>query len=195
MVLAANSPALATCALRPSGIFGPGADRLLVPSIAERAKNGKLKYMIGTGENLFDWTYVGNVAAAHLLAAQRLAEPGSGAAGEAFFVTNDERHTFWGMLGDLAEGLGYERPSVKLPVWLMLVVAYLAAFFGAVFGVKGDLNPTRVRLASVQRTVNVAKAKRVLGYKPAVSLEQGKELTIAGFQHLHRDAAAGGAQS
>lgn len=188
MVLGSNKGALATCALRPSGIFGPGADRLLVPSIVDRAKKGKLKFMIGTGENLFDWTYVGNVAAAHLLAARALAAPGSGAAGEVFFITNDERHTFWGMLGDLAEGLGYDRPRVRLPVWLMLIVAHLAAFFGALLGTKTDLNPMRVRLASVQRTVDVAKAKRVLGYAPAVSLARGKELTIEGFQHLRREA-------
>lgn len=33
---------LLTCAIRPSGIFGPG-DRLSVPKAVEAAKSGKLK--------------------------------------------------------------------------------------------------------------------------------------------------------
>lgn len=80
LVLAANSASLASCALRPSGIFGDGDDKLLVPSVVSRARAGKMRYIIGPGDNLFDWTYVGNVAAAHLAAASRLT-PGSPVAG------------------------------------------------------------------------------------------------------------------
>jgi plant 3beta-hydroxysteroid-4alpha-carboxylate 3-dehydrogenase len=185
LVLAANSDKLATCALRPSGIFGPGNDRLLVPSVAKRGQTGKIKYIIGSGDNIFDWTYVGNVAAAHLCAAAHL-DIGGAASGQAFFITNDEPTGFWEMLGDISEGLGYARPSVKLPVWLMMVLAYLALLFGALFGVESDLNPMRVRIASVQRTMSCAKAKTLLGYAPLTSMQRGKELTIAGFQHLHK---------
>lgn len=187
LVLAANSPALATCALRPSGIFGPGNDRILMPSIVERGQNGKIKYIVGSGTNLFDWTYVGNVADAHLLGADSLADPNSGAAGQAFFITNDEPSQFWGMLGDLSEGLGYARPHIKLPVWIMMIFAYLAIFFGTLLGFKPDISPTRVRLSSVQRTMRCDKAKRILGYKPEVSMARGKELTIAAFQHLSKN--------
>ncbi len=35
-------------------------------------KNNQTKFQIGSNDNLFDWTYVGNVAHAHLLAADRL---------------------------------------------------------------------------------------------------------------------------
>ena len=66
LVLAANGRGgLATVALRPSGIFGEG-DPLLVPLTVAKAKEGKMKFIIGSGENLMDFTYVGNVAQAHL---------------------------------------------------------------------------------------------------------------------------------
>ena len=44
MVLAANGRGghLATCALRPSAIFGEG-DALLLPTLVKRAKQGKMK--------------------------------------------------------------------------------------------------------------------------------------------------------
>lgn len=73
LVLAANGKdGLLTCALRPSGIFGPG-DRQAISGFHSVIKNGQTKFQIGSNENLFDWTYVGNVAHAHLLAADKLA--------------------------------------------------------------------------------------------------------------------------
>lgn len=71
LVLAANGTELQTCALRPAGIFGEG-DRQLLTGLKQVMKNGQTKFQIGKNENLFDWTYVGNVAHAHLLASDRL---------------------------------------------------------------------------------------------------------------------------
>lgn len=66
VVLSANGQGgLATVALRPSGIFGPG-DPLFVPTLVDKARLGKMKYIIGGGSNVMDFTYVGNVAQAHL---------------------------------------------------------------------------------------------------------------------------------
>lgn len=72
MVLKANGVGgLLTCALRPAGIFGPG-DRQGLPAYKTVIDNGQTKFQIGSNDNLFDFTYVGNVAHAHLLAADRL---------------------------------------------------------------------------------------------------------------------------
>lgn len=67
LVLEANGAngTLATCALRPSGIFGEG-DVTFWPTVVAKARQGKMKYIIGCGDNLVDFTYVGNVAQAHL---------------------------------------------------------------------------------------------------------------------------------
>src|SRR5271168_4973162 len=74
-VLAANRspafPKLLTCAIRPAGIFGEG-DTQALPSMAEIALTSKTNFQLGTNENLFDFTYVGNIAHAHLLAAHAL---------------------------------------------------------------------------------------------------------------------------
>lgn len=66
LVLDANSDSLATVALRPSGIFGEG-DSVMVPTFVRQARAGKMKYIIGPGTNVWDFTYVGNVAQAHVL--------------------------------------------------------------------------------------------------------------------------------
>ena len=84
-VLAANGPSLATVALRPHLIWGPG-DNHLVPRILARARAGRLR-RIGKHNKLIDSTYIDNAADAHLAAADRLL-PGSPVAGKAYFISN-----------------------------------------------------------------------------------------------------------
>ena len=72
MVLAANGQdGLLTCSIRPAGIFGPG-DRQMINGFYGVVKNNQTKFQIGDNSNLADFTYVGNVAHAHLLAVDKL---------------------------------------------------------------------------------------------------------------------------
>lgn len=77
LILASNGvEGLATVALRPSGIFGEW-DRVFVPQLIQKAKEGKMKYIIGSGHNLMEFTYAKNVADAHVLVSplSRSSEP------------------------------------------------------------------------------------------------------------------------
>ncbi|KAH9927051.1 3-beta hydroxysteroid dehydrogenase/isomerase [Amylocystis lapponica] len=72
MVIAANGiGGLYTCAIRPAGIFGPG-DRQVITGMFTAYQRNQAHFQIGDNNNLFDWTYVTNVAYAHLLAADKL---------------------------------------------------------------------------------------------------------------------------
>lgn len=199
IVLAANDARLATCALRPSGIFGEG-DTVMVPTMVRQAKAGKMKYIIGTGRNLWDLTYVGNVAQAHVLAAEKLSV-GSAAAGEAFFITNQEPVPFWSFTGDLLEGLGYDRPSRRLPLGLVLTLAMLFEYvirplLSPIVKLSSDFTVFRVRIVTRQRAFSEDKARRLLGYTPEVGVAEGLRRTVAHFAHLRNGAAAaaGGGQ-
>lgn len=192
IVLAANGARLATCALRPSGIFGEG-DTVMVPTMVRQAKAGKMKYIIGTGRNLWDLTYVGNVAQAHVLAAERL-EVGSPAAGQAFFVTNQEPVPFWRFTGDLLEGLGYERPSKRLPLGLVLAIAMMFEYIirpllSPFVKLSSDFTVFRVRIVTRQRAFCGDKARTLLGYVPRTSVSEGLARTVAHFSHLRKGAA------
>ncbi|KAG6866291.1 hypothetical protein C0991_006387 [Blastosporella zonata] len=75
IVLAANGKdGLLTVAIRPAGIFGPG-DRQVMSGLYAVYENNQTHFQIGDNTNLFDWTYVGNVARAHILAADKLETP------------------------------------------------------------------------------------------------------------------------
>lgn len=65
-VLAANSPALRTVALRPHLIWGLG-DPHLVPRLLAKARAGRLR-IVGTGHNRVDLVHIENAVDAHLLA-------------------------------------------------------------------------------------------------------------------------------
>ena len=60
-------------------------------------------------------------------------------AGRPYFITNADPQPFWGFLGDLLAGLGYARPSIKLPWQLIFVIALIVEF------VVGLLKPFMVR--------------------------------------------------
>mmetsp|Transcript_50054 Transcript_50054/g.128834 ORF Transcript_50054/g.128834 Transcript_50054/m.128834 type:complete len:271 (+) Transcript_50054:117-929(+) len=106
IVLESNgSNGVMTVAIRPHGLFGPH-DPLLVPTLVDTCKSGKMKFIIGNGDNLVDFTYIGNVCQSLELCADKL-QKGSPVCGNAYFITNAEPVKFWDFTGDVLEGLGY----------------------------------------------------------------------------------------
>ncbi|KAL5559587.1 hypothetical protein UlMin_035798 [Ulmus minor] len=184
---------LLTCCIRPSSIFGPG-DKLLVPSLVDAARAGKSKFIIGDGNNVYDFTYVGNVAHAHICAERALASEGTvaeKAAGQAYFITNMEPIKFWEFIALVLEGLGYERPRIKIPAFVMMPIAHVVEWTYKLFGPYGmkvpQLTPSRIRLLSCSRSFNCSKAKERLGYTPIITLEEGLQRTIESYPHLRAE--------
>jgi nucleoside-diphosphate-sugar epimerase len=213
LVLAANGRALATpardgatalstTALRPSGIFGEG-DAVFVPTLARNARAGKMKYVLGSGRNECDFTYVGNVAHAHLLADGVLAGGGARPGGQAvggcaYFVTNNEPRPFWTMMGDMCQGLGFARPRIHLPFLLVFLIAaifeYLVLPLVKALGknVKSDFTVNRILIATTNRTFSSKRAARDLGYAPQIDIKDAiaKTLQWPPFVKLRADAAS-----
>ncbi len=106
MVLAANGPHLATIALRPHLIWGPG-DPHLIPRVLDRARRGRL-VRVGDGRNLVDITYVENAALAHVLAADVLG-PGGRCAGKAYFLSQGEPVCLWSWIDTILAAAGLPR--------------------------------------------------------------------------------------
>jgi sterol-4alpha-carboxylate 3-dehydrogenase (decarboxylating) len=53
--------------------------------MAQAAKRGQWRVMIGSNDNLFDMTYVDNAAYAHILAAEKI-EENNGIAGQVYLI-------------------------------------------------------------------------------------------------------------
>ncbi len=171
-VLAANDASLATTALRPHLIWGPD-DNHLVPRILERGRAGKLRRLRGPARPV-DSVYVDNAADAHLLAADRLATDGA-PAGNAYFVTNEEPLDVFDLV-DRILAAGGIAPVTKS---ISPRVAFLAgALLETVYRALGrDTEPPMTRFVARQLATahwfDPTAARRDLGYRPAVSIDEG----------------------
>eukprot|EP01018_Ginkgo_biloba_P025593 Gb_29102 [translate_table: standard] len=195
MVLQSNGrEGLLTCAIRPSSIFGPG-DKLMVPSLVAAARAGKSKFIIGDGKNMYDFTFVENVAHAHICAEQAL-DAGAGvgkdaASGKAYFITNMDPIKFWDFVSLILRGLGYERPRIHIPVKIVMPIAYMIEWTYQMLAPYGmpvpQLTPSRIRLLSCNRTFSCSRAEKLIGYSPLVPLEEGIKLTLESYSHLRAE--------
>jgi nucleoside-diphosphate-sugar epimerase len=171
-LLAANSSALATIALRPHLLWGP-YDTQLTKSILARGRSGTLA-RIGSRDPLVDFTYVDNAALAHLLAADKLAL-GAPASGKPFFVSQGEPVPLWTFVdrllaaGSLPQVRRTISPRVAYGVGALLELAY------NVLPLKGEPRLTRflVEELCTAHWFNIGAARRELGYTPIVSIEEG----------------------
>ncbi|HEV3143975.1 MAG TPA: NAD-dependent epimerase/dehydratase family protein [Gemmataceae bacterium] len=171
-VLDANGPELATVALRPHLIWGPG-DNHLIPRLLDRARQGKL-IRIGSGKNLADTTYVDNAASAHLLAADRLS-PGGAIAGKAYFISQGEPVNLWDFINRIL-ALGSLPPVARsIPAWLAFHAGSMMELRHWLLRRPGEPNMTRflARQLSTSHWFDISAARRDLGYAPLVSTEEG----------------------
>nr|XP_033802609.1 sterol-4-alpha-carboxylate 3-dehydrogenase, decarboxylating [Geotrypetes seraphini]XP_033802611.1 sterol-4-alpha-carboxylate 3-dehydrogenase, decarboxylating [Geotrypetes seraphini]XP_033802612.1 sterol-4-alpha-carboxylate 3-dehydrogenase, decarboxylating [Geotrypetes seraphini]XP_033802613.1 sterol-4-alpha-carboxylate 3-dehydrogenase, decarboxylating [Geotrypetes seraphini] len=191
-VLGANDPEgnFLTIAIRPHGIFGP-RDPQLVPILVETAKRGKMKFMIGDGKNLVDFTYVQNVVHGHVLAAEHLRKD-SPLCGKAYHITNDEPVPFWNFLSRILVNLNYDAPKYHIPYWLAYFLAFLLSLVVLVLSplikIKPTFTPMRVALAGTFHYYSCEQAKRDMGYRPVVSLDEAVERTVQSYSHLQRSS-------
>ncbi|XP_037367701.1 sterol-4-alpha-carboxylate 3-dehydrogenase, decarboxylating [Talpa occidentalis] len=189
-VLDANDPDrnFLTTAIRPHGIFGP-RDPNLVPVLVEAARNGKMKFMIGNGKNLVDFTFVDNVVHGHILAAEHLSRDSS-LGGKAFHITNDDPIPFWTFLSCILRGLNYEAPKYYIPYWLAYYLAFLLSLLVAVLSPLIRLQPTftpmRVALAGTFHYYSCERAKQAMGYRPLVTMDDAVARTVQSFRHLRK---------
>nr|XP_042714698.1 sterol-4-alpha-carboxylate 3-dehydrogenase, decarboxylating isoform X3 [Chrysemys picta bellii] len=189
-VLNANDPEdnFFTTAIRPHGIFGP-RDLQLVPILIQAAKSGKMKFMIGDGKNLVDFTFVENVVHGHILAAEHLHKD-SPLCGKAFHITNDEPVPFWSFMSRILTGLNYDAPKYQIPYWvayyLALLLSLVLLLLSPLITIKPTFTPMRVALAGTFHYYSCKRAKRDMGYKPVVSLDEAVERTIQSYSHLRR---------
>jgi nucleoside-diphosphate-sugar epimerase len=190
LVLAANDPTLATVALRPHLVWGPG-DKNVVPRIMALARAGKLK-IVGSGRNKVDITHITNVVDAHLLAELALgrfqiSNPKSqmpAAAGRAYFITNGDHVVLWDWINEVLRGTGIPEITRRVP----LPVAYAAGGLCEAVWLLGKKSgePPMTRFVAKELATDhwfdITAARRDLGYDPQVSVAQGTAELIAHYR-------------
>ncbi|OQO07707.1 hypothetical protein B0A48_07404 [Cryoendolithus antarcticus] len=175
---------LKVCVLRPAPIIGP-EDTQVISLIHDLIAKGETEFIIGDGDNLSDWLYISNAALAHCLAAENVLSSAT-AAGDVFFITNQQPVYFWDLLAAIWAELGhYPKRRTKIPVEVALVWAWLMELWGWVSGREVGIGRGSVRDAAAVRYVSCEKAEKILGYRPLIDglgLRDGVRRTCDGYK-------------
>lgn len=159
--------------IRPSWMYGE-RDRITVQRLVPALKAGKIM-IIGSGENLLNIIYAGDVAAGAILAAESPA-----AVGQVYNFSSEGEATQKKLLDTLTDALGLARVTKKIPFGLARVVALAQeSFFKATFRPKPPAVTRRaIYLVGRAPQFSTAKAREQLGWKPQVSIEEGVRRTL-----------------
>lgn len=171
-VLAANDAALATVALRPRLIWGPG-DTQLLPRLVERANAGRLRFIAG-GHNRMDTTYIDNAAQAHLDAFAAL-RPGAACAGKAYFISNGEPRPVRQIVNDMLAAAGVPPVQASVPYPVAYAAGAVLEVVWRILRLGGEPPMTRflAEQLSTPHWYDISAARRDFGYVPAVSTAEG----------------------
>ena len=171
-VLAANDASLATIALRPRLIWGPG-DNQILPRLVERARSGRLR-IVGSGDNLVDCTYIDNAAQAHFDAFEYLA-PGASCAGRAYFISNGEPMPMRELLNALLRAAGAPEVHKTLPFGVAYAIGAACETLWPLLRLRGEPPMTRflAEQLSTAHWYDMSPATRDFGYVPRVSIAEG----------------------
>ena len=170
LVVKATSERLRTVILRPHQIWGPG-DPHFAPRLIARAK--KLK-RIGGGDNRVDATYIDNVVDAHLMAADTLTKTPE-ISGNIYFITQEEPIRVWNMIDAILAAAGLPPIKGTVSYKAAWTIGAIMEFFYRTFHLPGEPPMTRFLAEALAKShwFDISAAKNDLGYKPAVSTQEG----------------------
>jgi nucleoside-diphosphate-sugar epimerase len=186
-VLLANGATLATVAIRPHLVWGPG-DNHLIPRLLERARLGRMRY-IGREDKLIDTTYVDNAADAHLAAGDRLA-PEADCAGKAYFLSQGDPWPASKISNAILAAAGLPPVTRRLPTWFAYGLGAILESAYRMLRIEAEPAVTRflVQQMSTAHWYDISAARRDLGYEPRISIEEGfAKLRL----HFEREARGG----
>ncbi len=165
-------------ALRPGFIYGP-RDRTVLPNLIEKLRRRQVRY-IGGGKRAMNCIFVGNLVDAALAAMEK-----PEAVGQVYNLTDGETVSKRRFIEAVADGMGVPRPpALGVPLWLARIGA-ASMENGA--RRRGDKEPPRLtqgrlKLLGLNLDFSIEKAKRELGWRPAVSFDEGMRRTVEWFK-------------
>jgi 2-alkyl-3-oxoalkanoate reductase len=152
--------------LRPRAIIGRG-DSVIMPRLIRAYDERKLK-IIGDGKNIVDLTSVENVVESIHLSIIAKDE----ATNQIYNISNDEPVLLWEKISTILHDLDKKMPLSKIPYKIAFGVAKLLEFKSRYFNqIEPALTAYTVGTLAKSFTLDITKAKTLLGYRPLVNTQ------------------------
>jgi len=155
---------------RPTGIYGPGDRRLLklFRGVAHRRF-----IVLGDGRIYYHLTYIDD-----LVEGFRLCGTVAAAAGRTYILAGGEVTMLNELVELIAQEAGVQPPKLHLPVWPFWTAGALCEALCAPLGLEPPIYRRRVDFFTKSRAFDITRARRELGYQPAVGLREGVRRTL-----------------
>jgi len=160
--------------VRPGAIYGPGETRLL--KLFRAIARGRYA-VVGDGRAFYHPVYIDDLVQGFLLA---LANPA--AVGEAFIIAGAEYVSQDELAALIARHTGGRVLPFHVPAGPIRWAGDLCEAICIPFGLEPPLHRRRVDFWTKSRAFSIARAERVLGYRPQVRLEEGIARTAAWYR-------------
>ncbi len=165
-----------TTTIRLPMIYGPGTF-LIVPKLFGAIRTGFYP-LIGSGETLMEFCYVGN--AVHGI---RLCGEHPDAAGELFYVSDERSYSIKEVASRIAESMDRKVRFISLPVWVANLMGLTWELLAKIFPFPPVVSPysrkaffTRETVSWTTKNVNIVsidKISTVLGYETPFGIADG----------------------
>lgn len=165
--------------LRPGFIYGP-RDRTVLPRLMQKLKTKEVKY-IGSSSYAMNNIFVGNLVHAAFLA---LDNPK--AVGEVFNLTDGEKTSKKRFITSIAKGMNLPSPFfIPVPLWLAKLIASSMEKKALKNGAQQAPKVTRanIKFLGLNLDFSIEKAKRILGYAPIKTFDEGIAETLNWYKN------------
>jgi nucleoside-diphosphate-sugar epimerase len=168
--------------VRPSWIYGP-RDRVTIPRVVPALLERRVP-IIGTGTNLLNIIYAGDVAAGAIAAAQH-----EGGLKQAYHLCSEGEITQRDLLNALTDALGLPRVSKRVPYGLAKNFAFMREVVARVLRRQKPPAITRRAIYLIGRPTqfSIAKARRDLGWEPRTKIDEGVRRALEWFRTIAGD--------
>lgn len=166
---------LKTAVLRPAAIYGPGdPERFFM--IFRRVSKGVFP-MFGNGKTFYHPLYIDNLVDAFML----VMDEGKGD-GQAYLIADEEYVEIEKLVKKVGEALGVAVRVPHYPILPLMIAGHVCETVCKPFGITPPIFPRRVDWYRQNRAFRIEKAKRELGYRPAIGLEEGLRRTAEWYR-------------
>lgn len=131
--------------------------------LADAYHKGQHTVQMGSNTNRVDYSYAGNVADAHILAADRLQSPTSDTvAGQVFFITDGDPIPYWNFPRLVWKEMGDDgsKKVTVLPRMVCLILAFFVELWCSFTGGVPQFRRFGVMYATSEQWYNIEKVRR-----------------------------------